>query len=339
MTDLTPFFKKCISIYEDEYKSSHTLPLKKHEQASTTASKHSKLTHNNSFIQDSVKLNTLLCELDEFVDEVKTDYLLSDGSSNTMSEEDKDQIDSNFKIQLTLMDRKIETLKKYGEQLNKELEKGNLEDIGRNLITMGDYSAYIEIVNSSVEQIRSNIIKSLGLKLTKISNRFIQMNAKRMERRKQFNKSTLINKDAYLNSHFYKSTYTGINTQPQLQGEVSNNYKQLTTELPQRQVQELVQENQTLTLQLKEEQLQTVTQMETTMIDISSMISEIGLQLNLQNESINLLNSNQDEVMGNISKGNIQLVKANERAKDSGEILFYLIVGLSVILLILDWLF
>ncbi|GME92857.1 unnamed protein product [Ambrosiozyma monospora] len=288
-------------------------------------------------MNNSVKLNALLNELDEFVDEVKTDYLLSDGSSNAMSEEDKDQIDSNFKIQLTLMDRKIETLKKYGDQLNKELEKGNLEDIGRNLITMGDYSTYVEIVNNSVIQIRSNIIKSLGLKLTKISNRFIQMNAKRMERRKQFNKSTLINKDAYLNSNFYKSTYTGVDTQ--LQGEVSNNYKQLTTELPQRQVQELIQENQTLTLQLKEEQLQTVTQMETTMIDISSMISEIGLQLNLQNESINMLNSNQDEVMGNISKGNIQLVKANERAKDSGEILFYLIVGLSVILLILDWLF
>ncbi|KAH3670982.1 hypothetical protein OGAPHI_000693 [Ogataea philodendri] len=318
MFDHTPFFHKCVSIYQQELK----LAARPAEKTSG-ASRH-RLGGGNTFLQDSVKLNTMISQLGSFISEIQTDYLLS--HSKKLSESDKDQIDTNFKLQLGVLNKKLEGLRAYGELLDKQLtSSSSVEELGKNLLTMGEYGQNSTIANNTVIEIRANIVKSLGLRLTKISSHFIAINNKRMNRKKELNKSS-INTSTYLQRTVYNSV-----DHDAVEKTVSPEYSELASNLDQQQLQQLSQENESILLELKSAQLESVNQIEQSMLEISSVINEINLQLHLQNDSISVLSSHQDDTVANLKMGNTQLVKANERAKRSGQNLSYLIVVLAYV--------
>ncbi|KAH3677928.1 hypothetical protein OGATHE_000582 [Ogataea polymorpha] len=272
--------------------------------------RHSKLTAGNTFVQDSIKLNTMILQLGSFINEIQTDYLLS--HSKKLSEADKDEIDTNFKVQLGILNKKLESLRTYAELLDKQLETSNpVEELGRNLLTMGEYGQTATIANNTVMEVRANILKSLGLRLTKISAHFVSISSRRMERKKELARSTL-NASTYLQQASYEPLEQEV-----AEKAISSEYGELTAELGQQQLQQLSQENESLLLEMKNAQIESVSQIEQSMLEISSVINEINLQLHLQNDAISVLSSHQDDTVANLKMGNTQLVKANERAKRS----------------------
>ncbi|KAG7926444.1 hypothetical protein KL925_003494 [Ogataea polymorpha] len=324
MFDHTPFFLKCVAIYEQELQQSGPRPAVKQPP------RHSKLTAGNTFVQDSIKLNTMILQLGSFINEIQTDYLLS--HSKKLSEADKDEIDTNFKVQLGILNKKLESLRTYAELLDKQLETSNpVEELGRNLLTMGEYGQTATIANNTVMEVRANILKSLGLRLTKISAHFVSISSRRMERKKELARSTL-NASTYLQQASYEPLEQEV-----AEKAISSEYGELTAELGQQQLQQLSQENESLLLEMKNAQIESVSQIEQSMLEISSVINDINLQLHLQNDAISVLSSHQDDTVANLKMGNTQLVKANERAKRSGQNLSYLILILSFLLLVIDY--
>ncbi|ODV88225.1 hypothetical protein CANARDRAFT_26379 [[Candida] arabinofermentans NRRL YB-2248] len=346
MTDLTPFFNKCVSIYESELSmvGGNSQPGKVTHASATQ----SKLTSNNSFILDSIKLNKSINDLGTLIYEIQTDYLLY--NSKNLSELEKDKIDSTFKLQLQIINKRLSQLTTYAQNLNEALtSQGSIEDIGKNLLTMGDYGQYVAILNSSIIEIRSNIIKSLGLRITAISNHFVEINAKRQARKKELSKSTLNTNTYYsytpaetlgssnmsLNDSQLSSNNVAL--EESKHGEVSEEYEQMNTNLDQQQLQQLSKENENILLEIKNSHLESLNQIENSMVEISSVINEINLQLNLQNDSITILADSQDDILGNMDLGNRQLVKANEKAKNAGKNMSYMIIGLGIFLLLVDY--
>ncbi|KAG7828426.1 hypothetical protein KL920_003563 [Ogataea angusta] len=324
MFDHTPFFHKCVAIYEQELRLPDPRPPRKQPP------RHSKLTAGNTFFQDSIRLNAMILQLGSFISEIQTDYLLS--HSKKLSEADKDEIDTNVKVQLGILNKKLENLRTYAELLNRQLEASNpVEELGRNLLTMGEYGQSVTIANNTVIEIRANILKSLGLRLTRISAHFVSISSRRMERKKELTRSTL-NASTYLQRESYEPMDHDV-----AEKAVSSEYSELAAGLDQQQLQQLSQENESILLEMKSAQIESVSQIEQSMLEISSVINEINLQLHLQNDAISVLSSHQDDTVANLKMGNTQLVRANERAKRSGQNLSYLILVLSFLLLVIDY--
>lgn len=319
--DNTPFFKKCVEIYEEEYKPSREKPRKINKE---------QLLSGNSFLQDSIEINSLLRELDSFIDGIQKEYLLS---SSKMSEKAKDEVDSTLKLQLSVSSKKIDNLSRYAKALNQKMEATNgvsFYGIRKNLTTMGEYGESVRLQTDTVCEIRNNIVKALGLKLTEVSDKFMRLNRKRMARKREINKSSLVTNQEYNVS----STSIVEDFHP---GGVSQEYKEMHQELDQQQLLQLTKENEDLTLQLKEQDLNSVTRMESSVLEISSMVNEIGMQLNLQNENIEALAGFQDDILSNVQSGNVQLKKANERSKNGGRNMSAMIMTLSIVLLVIDY--
>ncbi|KAG7696189.1 hypothetical protein KL948_002791 [Ogataea haglerorum] len=324
MFDHTPFFHKCVAIYEQELRLPDPQPAGKEPR------RQSKLTAGNTFVQDSIKLNTMMLQLGSFIKEIQTDYLLS--HSKKLSEADKDEIDTNFKVQLGILNKKLESLRTYAELLDRQLESSNaVEQLGRNLLTMGEYGQSVTIANNTVIEMRSNILKSLGLRLTKISAHFVSINSRRMERKKELARSTLS-----ASTYLQRESYEPVEHEA-AEKAISSEYGELAAGLDQQQLQQLSQENESILLEMKNAQIESVSQIEQSMLEISSVVNEINLQLHLQNDAISVLSSHQDDTVANLKMGNTQLVKANERAKRSGQNLSYLILILSFLLLAIDY--
>lgn len=344
--DRTPFFRQCVEIYEEECEKV-TKGGKQRLETTATSGKHhkSKFDTSGKFVHDSVLTAGAIGELATFLTSIEKDYMLWD--SKDMTEETKDRLDTNVKIQLSGLNKRVSSLKSYAEVLNKRDDHDSgvsLHEIGKNLTTMGRYSQKEQQEKATIAQMRLNTVKALGLQLASVSERFVGMNGKRMARKAEHDKSYLSTSFQYQNGE--KSTEVGgfpeemettpING-PETTGEVSESYNELGNTLTSQQLQQLTKENQDIQLKMKDEHLKTVKEVETSAIEVSQMVNEISLQLNLQNDSINTLSGDQDDIMTNMHMGNRQLTKANERSRNSGRNLSMLILMLAVILLMIDY--
>lgn len=359
--DRTPFFRTCIGIYEEGLKAdsqSSTQQKSRHDEKlhGVNTKQKSQFDMSGTFVQDSISTAKVIDEIVRFLNSVKSEYLL--WNSRKMDEEAKDRLDLTLKAQINGLNRKVDTLKRTSTELNKQMyvtSGVSVKEIGLNLASMGKYGQKMQMDLDTVAKMRSNVVKSLGLRLTKLSDLFVSLYATRMQRKNEHDKSYLST-----NTEYFGSDTQEINTRNSRipNGYTSNNgkedmlfdnsiqqddntntveYDNLQKTLPTQQLQQLSKENEDLQLQLKDEHLKSVEQMETSAVDISSMINEISLQLNLQNESINTLSGYQDDIMSNMKLGNKQLVKANDRNKNSGRNLSAMIIFMAVLLLIIDY--
>ena len=354
--DRTPFFKRCIGIYEEGLKkdpcnSSNQKHLHDKKGHGTITEKKNQFDVSGTFVKDSISTAKIIDEIVRFLNSVKSEYLL--WNSEKMDEEAKDRLDSTLKAQINTLSRKVDTLKKTSTELNKQMfitSGVSVKEIGLNLTSMGKYGQKIQFDLDTVAQMRLNVVKSLGLRLTKMSDLFVSLYTTRMQRKNEHDKSYLATNTEYSGSGPHEGPdfgasrasdkYTKINGEydaafdPLLSQNINMNtkeYEDLQNTLPTQQLQQLSKENEDLQLHLKDEHLKSVEQME------SSAVNEISLQLNLQNESINSLSGYQDDILSNMKMGNKQLVKANDRNKNSGRNLSALILFMAVLLLTIDY--
>jgi syntaxin 18 len=107
-------------------------------------------------------------------------------------------------------------------------------------------------------------------------------------------------------------------------------------ELTQEQIQQFEQE-ESLLLQSTRQDLQSLQQAETSLLEISSLQTQLALHLNQQSELTDQLWSEAIEVSGRVNDANSQLKKAKERGKDSRISLLVFLIASSFTLLFLDY--
>ncbi|KAG0689543.1 hypothetical protein C6P40_004881 [Pichia californica] len=230
-----------------------------------------------------------------------------------------------------------------------------IQSLTRNLISMGDYSDYVSVRNETLRTIFSNIVKSLTLLLQKIVFTWNDMHDKRVERLIQLRKSALSTSSSYKSSSFQPQSFQmnedmfklndsnsiSSNTIKNIRDSetryITDDYEILHDQLPQQELQQLQVEQDSLAEELKRGTIDTVTQIEESMMDVASMVREIGMQLSMQNENITLLDQHKDEIVGNVKSGNTVLVKANEANSKKNKTLAWSIFFAAIILLMIDY--
>lgn len=111
---------------------------------------------------------------------------------------------------------------------------------------------------------------------------------------------------------------------------------QLGLELTQEQIQQFEAEESIL-LQSTRTDLESLKTAESSLLEISSLQSQLAVHLSQQSELTDQLWSEAVEVSGRVGDGNLQLKKAKERGKDSRMWLLVFLFGSSFTLLFLDY--
>jgi hypothetical protein len=361
--DQTAFFRKCINIYQDSIKESNVeLVTKSHKQSRP----HERYQLANSeFYNKASSLYKALIILDTLLNDIRPQYLLA--NSREMSEDQKVVIDTEIKLKIQRLTNKIKNLQDVDKKLSKmepdsdelsiSLEKvgfpislkssttsHTLQSLTRNFISMGDYSDYVSIRNETLRIIFTNVVKSLALKLQHALLTWNEMHDKRIERLVQLKKSALSTSSKHNkinnennNINMFKLNDENNNTFDIGNKYISEEYETLHRGLPNQELLQLQNEQDSLAEELKKGTLETVTQIESSMMDVASMVREIGVQLSMQNENISLLDQHKDEIVGNVKSGNTVLIKANESNSKRNKTFAWMIFIAALILLFVDF--
>ena len=331
--DRTIFFQQCVQIYSES--------LGKMEIVHKKKEKGYKLADSEIYTKTR-SLYLTLTTMHQLIKDIRPQYLLT--NSKEMSEDQKMIFDTEIRLKLQRITNQIKNLQDVetnlqklsadSDELTAMLDKvgftnidnnsNAIQSLTRNLISMGDYAEYISVKNETLRTIFSNVVKSLGLKLQVVLEEWNEMHDKRVERLSQLKKSTL--------STTYNSYELGNSKKV-----VSEDFKELEQEIIPQELQQLQEEQHSLIEEMKRESLNAVTQIESSMMDVASMVREIGVQLALQNENISILDSTKDEIVGNVKSGNIVLKKANENSSKRNKTFAYMIFMAGIILLIIDY--
>ncbi|GAV26982.1 hypothetical protein PMKS-000443 [Pichia membranifaciens] len=367
--DQTLFFRQCVDIYTDSLKEKESLG--KEKLADTPHSKKPRAEYHiasSVFYTKATSIHHALVSLITLINTVRPQYLLA--NSKVLSEEQKILLDTEIKTKIQRLTGKVKNLQDVearlqkmsadSEELTSALDKigfcissqgqdwNKLQTLTRNLISMGDYSDYISVRNGTLRTIFCNIISSLALRLQTVLLTWNDMHDKRVERLVQLKKSALSTSSSYkpsqpqsiqMNSNMFKlndSSSFSDYREPEVRY-VTDDYEKLQDQLPEQELAQLQSEQDSLAEELKKGTLDTVTQIESSMLDVASMVREVGVQLSMQNENITLLDQHKDEIVGNVKSGNNVLVKANERNSKRNRTLAWAIFFAAVILLMVDY--
>ncbi|CDK28189.1 unnamed protein product [Kuraishia capsulata CBS 1993] len=326
MTDLTPFFFKCITIYQEDFKSRKILP--DHEKSTTTAS-----SPQDSFIKEALALNHAMVSVKNFVDEIKTAYLLNFSSEKGLTASQRDEIDSQIGLELNKMSKSLQHIETY-EAKRVELEQKRRAVPSAKMLTKmlfnGDLQTAEELKVETVNLYRNRILRYLSLNLASISTSFLELKEKRQNRQMEYNKSSL-----------NTTSMSYDEPQQQLSEEIPSveleHHDEIKESLSDQQIQLLQQENTELIMNLKSEELSKVAKLETSVYDITTLVREIGIQLQNQTEQVNQLLDHQDDMLQDVSMGNKQLIKARERNDKNARRMCWIIVIMGIILLSIDY--
>lgn len=367
--DQTAFFKQCVDIYTDSLKEREGQQNDKLTRRPSTKKPRSEYhIANSAFYTKATSIHHALVSLNTLLNTVRPQYLLA--SSRELSEEQKVMLDTEIKTKIQRLTGKVKNLQdvqarlqnmsadsdeltsaldKIGFCISSEGENWNrLQTLTRNLISMGDYSDYVSVRNDTLRTIFTSIVSSLALILQTVLLTWNDMHDKRVERLVQLKKSALSTSTSYkpsqtqsmpMNSNMFRLNDSGNfsdHREPEVRC-VTDDYEKLQDQLPQQELVQLQTEQDSLAEELKKGTLDTVTQIEASMLDVASMVREIGVQLSMQNENISLLDQHKDEIVGNVKSGNTVLVKANEKNSKRNKTFAWAIFFAAIILLIVDY--
>lgn len=367
--DNTAFFKQCIDIYigslqgQEEIENKSKINTKKNQ----TADYHIK---NSEFYTKATSIHHALSSLMSLIISIRPQYLLA--NSRELTEDQKILIDTEIKLKIQRLTTKVknlqdvqtslESMSAESEELSNALSKigfslptqnqgwNSIQNLTRNLISMGDYSDYIAIRNETLRTIFSNIVKSLTLNLQNLLLTWNDMHDKRVEHLLQLKKSALSTSSSStyiepqsfeMNDNMFKLNDSSGNSTKNLRDSetkyVTDDYELLHDQLPKQELLQLQSEQDNLAEELKKGTIDEVTQIEESMMDVATMVREIGMQLSMQNENISLLDQHKDEIVGNVKSGNTVLIKANEANSKRNKTLAWSIFFAALILLMIDY--
>ncbi|XBW36615.1 hypothetical protein QEN19_002187 [Hanseniaspora menglaensis] len=353
MSDLTSSFKDLCSDF------SRNIGAQKQQQ---TKNKRSIL--NDTFQDESEELKRHLAELKTLIIDIKPLYLAND--KNLMSPIEIKQLDDDIKIQLKDFTNKFNFLQHYevkryntlleqksNFKLNSFINKAK-EKVFNEKSKDSANGTYDEQVNLS--SYRQGCLSFLSLKIVEISELFADLQKDKFLTDKKLNDLDFnaihdqinTNRNAKVNNDLFslenaafdnvdKITYsTGYSRNNEDRENEAKEYQETIQKLTQEQVQELQVENDNI-LQEKDYQLDELNQISTKLFEISSLTSELNLQLSQQSQNINLILDNQDTINLELKQANRQLNSKSGKMNFSAVIVSYMAVILGIIIIFLDY--
>lgn len=269
----------------------------------------------SGFSRSSTAIMASITSLESYLVSIREDYLLT--ASKALNETRKRQIETEMRLELHKLHNQIVHFESIFTTKSTTTSSGHLI---RNLWTFGDFGEYQDVAEATTREFTANVVKILQLKLKSVLDSWTEMYDKRQLRIKELGKSRL----------------DTSNMLPVTASEPTAEYSALQLDEPmQLQLQE---EQHSLLETLKKSTLTQVTQIESSMMDITSLVRDINLQLSVQNDVIRDLDSQQVEISSNVQMGNKDLLKANSKSQRANGLIFWCILSASFFLLFIDWL-
>lgn len=354
MTDLTPTFKDILNIFDEDNRKNGIAPSK------TTTHRDKdvmKFELKDSFVKECYELLNFLRELRKVLVSIKKDYYNSNDLN--MTEVQKDDFDTEFRLQFQRYVQKFRALEKYENERQQLIQK-NILGSNSNVMNMfkGDRSkeSILAEFHKTNDKYRMGVLQSLNLLITAISSEFASMQQGRLAQQRKFELFDLNDENLGLNDtpemsreQLARDENTPIDATVEeplsitvshaavesVQQEVKQ-YEETLSKLSQEQVQLLETEHEEL-LNEKNEQLKAVEKINKTILDIVSIQNELSTHLQTQSQNINTMLDNQEEIDINIRKGNTQLKKAKSSASRTANMTKYLAVIIGILILFIDF--
>lgn len=345
MTDLTPTFKKYVDIVQHEI--GHSIE-KDQNQNKTRQLQHQKRVHerftiNDTFIKETKELYSHLVVLSEFLVSIKSTYLSTNDdysnhlrSNRSLTLNDKNKVDEEFKFKIHELYEKLKLLQTYEKKRQEAVESNKSKSLFNGIFGGADFDDD-ELFLTTIGIHRTLILKLLNEVANSVNKKFESMQRKRYEREKQLNLLNFQNLEDDLDLNYsndvppsFENSYNEIELQEQ-----DSSFSGLQ-ELSQQQIQELDSENQEF-LALKTNQLKQVEKLHNSMIDIVSLQAELTYQLETQSDQITNLLDNQSQVEVDLKMGNQNLNKATTRNKKGANLIILTCFILGFLLLFVDY--
>lgn len=334
MLDLTPLFWRCVAIVQTELPKS-SLQAK---TAAKTDQNSQSYTVSDTFIKECHQFYENLVKMNGFLAQVRPAYLaISDDFSNygkarnTLSQDDKNKIDEEFKFKLQELYQKLKLLQKY---------EARRQELSVSKANPGLFSSYFgteddekDLFNSTISRHRTQILRSLNDTTNSTNKRFEGMQRRRFERERQLSLLNFQNlEEDDLNDMLELQTYDAVYENEQGAALEEAEAPALSQEL----IQELETENKAF-LALKTNQLKQVENLHTSMVDIVNIQAELTFHLETQSEQIDNLLQNQSQVEVDLRMGNQSLTKATGRNKRGSNMIITACLVLGCLVLFIDY--
>lgn len=363
MPDLTKLFQKYIQVIED-----NTDPTEREQSANKIHKSDNKwekfqsLLLKDTFISKCKDLFYCLRELSRVLNEVTSSYYgdntakisnnigyNKDGNNLVnMTDQDKDNFDTEFRLLLQKYVTKFKQLETYENERVKLIEDQYISPKSHLSMTKFMYSTQHALLAQYCKtniQYRSGVLNSINLIIKSISSRFLSMQQERLANKQKFDtldfNAEVQPKLDTSSDMIYDTIPVSIDTSNQgqyvetVQDEVKI-YEDTISKLTQEQIQMLQLEHEEL-LKAKDDQLANVKKINNAILDIMSLQTELSQHLQIQSQNINNMLDNQEQIESNILKGNIQLRKAQRSASKSAKIITYAAILMAIFILIVDY--
>lgn len=347
MTNLTSLFKKYVDIIEEENQVDQKLQIGNVEKKKKSEVEQYSL--KDSFVKECYDLFAFIKELRKVLIKIAPEYEKDDFN---MTEAEKDEFDTEFRLQFQQYVQKFKQLEKYEQDRQKIIGQRFIsEDAGvmNQFFKSGDKESIANFHRTN-NRFRLGVLQSLNLWINTVSSQFTSMQQDRLITQKKFelldfnagvhspptfSKDPLTNIDGKeLEKTLSISILDNLKNDP-VHDEVKR-YEETVSKLTQEQLQLLETEHEEL-LNQKNEQLQNIEKINKTIMDIVSIQSELSTHLQSQSQNINTMLDNQEEVEINIIQGNKQLDRAKKSASRSAKMIKYIAILMGILILILDF--
>lgn len=330
MTDLTALFQKYVNIIE-EHDEDPNLPT-------TTKANSSELGRyalKDSFIKECHDLLKLLIELRKVLKSIESQYM----SETDMTESEKDDFDTELRLQFHQYVQKFRHLEKYEKERQQIISEKMLSAQAHvAFFFQGTNSEELSIFYKASNEFRSGVLQSLSMWLNVVSTQFTSMQQERLASQRKFEGldfNSGLQSPQELNEIVSVSSVSQSHAIESTQDEVKH-YEETISKLTQEQLQLLETEHEEL-LNQKNEQLKKVEKINRTIMDIVTIQNEISTNLQAQSQNINNILDHQDDIGINIKEGNKQLTKAKKAAGRTAKMTTYIAVILGILILFLDY--
>ncbi|SMN22291.1 similar to Saccharomyces cerevisiae YOR075W UFE1 t-SNARE required for retrograde vesicular traffic and homotypic ER membrane fusion [Maudiozyma saulgeensis] len=359
MTDLTPTFKEMLTIFDEDNRKNGGIQKTMVSKAVDTTVKKYEL--KDSFVKECYELLDFMRELRKVLNSIKADYY--NENDLNMTEAQKDDFDTEFRLQFQKYVQKFKSLEKYETDRQALIEKTIMNPHGKVMnVFKGNNSNQNILIefHKSNDRFRTGVLQSLTLFIATISSEFASMQQRRLTQQRKFEMFDLNDNlglnDSPMMSHEQLATppsiptnqgQTDVTVEEPLSITVSHSavesvqqevkqYEETMSKLSQEQIQLLETEHEEL-LNEKNEQLKAVEKINKTILDIVSIQNELSTHLQSQSQDINTMLDNQDEIDINIKKGNTQLKKAKKSASRTANMTKYLAILIGILILLIDF--
>lgn len=324
MTNLTSVFQEYVNIIEGDGQQENN--------ARTDAKETKKYILKDSFIKECQQLLRLLIELRKVLKSVEPKYM----SERDMTESDKDDFDTEFRLQFHQYVQKFKLLENY-ENKRQELVIQKFLTPQAHMIHLfqGSADPKMSLYYHANNDFRSGVLKSLSMWLSIVSSQFSTMQQERLVSQRKFETldlnsgpgepDDLVSVSSVSQSHLVESTQDEVKT-----------YEDTISKLTQEQLQMLETEHEEL-LHQKNEQLKKVEKLNKTILDIVSLQSDISANLQVQSQNINNILDSQEDIDFNIKEGNKQLTKAKRAAGRTAKMTTIIAIVLGILIIFLDY--